>query len=201
MDECNSHCMYPNLSATTSNDQQFRLNKINEIKDYFIAEIRERELKSKNLSKYIASFEYLDKSLIVLSVATGSISIASFATVIGAPVGMMSASCSLAFSITTGFVKKFLKTIRNKKKKQNKIVMLARTKLNSIERKISEALVNNEISHEDFMSILNGEKTYREYVLESIGMMNSQKSDVEESKKIGVNEVIKPNEIINNSLK
>ena len=201
MDECNSHCMYPNLSATTSNDQQFRLNKINEIKDYFIAEIRERELMSKNLSKYIASFEYLDKSLIVLSVATGSISIASFATVIGAPVGMMSASCSLAFSITTGFVKKFLKTIRNKKKKQNKIVMLARTKLNSIERKISEALINNEISHEDFMSILNGEKTYREYVLESIGMMNSQKSDVEESKKIGVNEVIKPNEIINNSLK
>ena len=201
MDECNSHCMYPNLSATTSNDQQFRLNKINEIKDYFIAEIRERELKSKNLSKYIASFEYLDKSLIVLSVATGSISIASFATAIGAPVGIMSASCSLAFSITTGFVKKFLKTIRNKKKKQNKIVMLARTKLNSIERKISEALINNEISHEDFMSILNGEKTYREYVLESIGMMNSQKSDVEESKKIGVNEVIKPNEIINNSLK
>ena len=201
MDECNSHCMYPNLSATTSNDQQFRLNKINEIKDYFIAEIRERELMSKNLSKYIASFEYLDKSLIVLSVATGSISIASFATAIGAPVGIMSASCSLAFSITTGFVKKFLKTIRNKKKKQNKIVMLARTKLNSIERKISEALINNEISHEDFMSILNGEKTYREYVLESIGMMNSQKSDVEESKKIGVNEVIKPNEIINNSLK
>ena len=53
---------------------------------------------SKNLSKYIASLEYFDKSLIVLSVATGSISIASFATVIGAPVGMMSASCSLASS-------------------------------------------------------------------------------------------------------
>ena len=73
--------MYPNLSGNISNDQQFRLNKINEIKDYFIAEIRERELMSKNLSKYIASFEYFDKSLIVLSVATGSISIASFSTV------------------------------------------------------------------------------------------------------------------------
>ena len=108
--------MYPNLnaiplSANISNDQQFRPSKINEIKDCFIAEIRERKLMSKNLSKYIASFEYLDKSLIVLSVATGSISIASFATAIGAPVGIMSASCSLAFSITTGFVKKFLKTI------------------------------------------------------------------------------------------
>ena len=110
--------MYPNLSANISNDQQFKLNKINEIKDYFIAEIRERELMSKNLSKYIASFEYFDKSLIVLSVATGSISIASFATVIGAPVGIMSVGCSLTFSITTGFLKKFLKTIKNKKKKQ-----------------------------------------------------------------------------------
>ena len=67
--------MYPNLSANISNDQQFRLNKINEIKDYFIAEITERELMSKNFSKYIASFEYFDKSLIVLSVATGSICI------------------------------------------------------------------------------------------------------------------------------
>ena len=104
-----------------------------------IAEIRERELMSKNLIKYIASFEYLDKSLIDLSVATGSVSITSFATVIGEPVGIMSASCSLAFSITTGFVKKFLKTIRNKKKKHNKIVMLARSKLYSIESKISEA--------------------------------------------------------------
>ena len=101
--------IYPNLNANISNEQQFRLNKINEIKDYFLAEIRERELISKNLSKYIASFAYLDKSLIVSSVATGSISIASFATVIGAPIGTMSASCSLTFSITTGFIKKFLK--------------------------------------------------------------------------------------------
>ena len=110
--------MYPNLSANISDDQQFRLNKINEIKDYFTAEIRERELMSKNSNKYIASFEYFDKSLIVLSLATASISIASFATVIGAPVGIMSVGCSLTFSITTGFLKKFLKTIKNKKKKQ-----------------------------------------------------------------------------------
>ena len=61
----------------------------------------------------------------------------------------MSASCSLAFSITTGFVKEFLKAISNKKKKHNKIFMLARSKLNSIESEIPEALVNNEISHED----------------------------------------------------
>ena len=67
--------MCPNLSKTPSNEQEFRLNKINEIKDYFISEIKEREQMSKSLSKYIASFDYFDESLIVLSVATGSISI------------------------------------------------------------------------------------------------------------------------------
>ena len=140
MDEYNSvECnMYPNLNATPSSKQQFPLIKINEIKDYFVAEIKERELMSKRLSKYITSFDYFNKSLTVLSVATGSTSIASFATVIGTPVGMMSASCSLAFSITPGIVKKLLKTTRNKKKTHNKIVMLARSKLNSIESKISK---------------------------------------------------------------
>ena len=88
---------------------------------------------SKRCSKYVASFEYFDKSLIVLSVTTGSISITSFATVIGAPVRIISASFSLAFSISTGIIKKLLKTTRNKKKKHNKIVMLARSKLNSID--------------------------------------------------------------------
>ena len=198
--------MYPNMNANISYDQQFRLNKINEIKDYFIAEIRERELMSKNLSKYIASFEYLDKSLIVLSVATDSISIASLATAFAAPVGIMGASCSLASSVTTGLVKTFLKTIRSKKKKHNNIVMPARSKLNSIESKISEAFINNQISHEDFMTILNEEKKYRE-LKESIKIMNSQRSDVEKisfiekGKKIGIHEDIKRNEIINNSLK
>ena len=98
--------MYPNLNAVPLSDQQqFRLNKINEINDYFVAEIKERELMSKRLSKYIASFDYFDKPLIVLSVTTGSISIASFAAVTGAPVGIRSASFSLVFSISTGIVK------------------------------------------------------------------------------------------------
>ena len=162
MADCNSHNMYPNVSKNISNEQEFRLNKINEIKDYFIPEIRERELMSKKLSKYIVSFNYFDKSLIVLSVATGSISIVSFPTVVGAPVGMMSASFSLAFSITTGFVKRFLKTTSNKNKKHYKIVKIARSKLNSTESKISEALINNEVSHEDFMTIMNEEKKYLE---------------------------------------
>ena len=172
--------MDPNLSVALSNEHQFRLNKINEIKDYFVAEIKERELMTKRLSKYIASFHYFDKSLIVLSVTTGIISIASFVTVIGIPVRMMSASCSLAFSVTTEIIKKLLKTTRNKKKKHNKIVMLARSKLNSIESKISEALINNEVSHEDFLIIINEEKKCWE-LKENIRMMNSQISDAEKN--------------------
>ena len=120
-----------------------------------------KELMSDRPGKYIASFDYFDKSLTVLSVTTGSISAASFATVIGAPVGMASASFSLAFSISTGIVKKLLKTTKNKNKKPNKTVMLARSKLNSRESKISEALINNEISHEDFMTIINEEKNIK----------------------------------------
>ena len=106
--------MYPNLSAPLNfplNDQQhFRLSKINEIKDYFVPEIKGRELITKRFNKYIASFDYFNKSLIVLSVTTGSISIASFATAIKAPVGIT--SFSLAFSICTGIVKKTFKNNR-----------------------------------------------------------------------------------------
>ena len=91
--------IYPNLATNISNEQQFRLNKINEIKDYFLAEIRERELISKNLSKYIASFEYFNKSLIFLSVLDSSISIASFVSVIGAPAGIIGASSCLTFQL------------------------------------------------------------------------------------------------------
>ena len=96
----------PNIYPNLNDQQQFRLNKTNEIKDYFVAEIKERELMCKRLSKYIASFDYFDKSIIVLSVTTGSISTASFATVTGAPVGMVSTGFSLAFSISTGIIKK-----------------------------------------------------------------------------------------------
>ena len=189
IETCN---MYPNLN----DQQQFRINKINEIKDYLVAGVKERESMSKRLSKYIASFDCFDKSLIVLSGTSDSISIVSFATVIGAPVGITSASFSLAFSISTGIVKKLLKATQNTKKKHNKIVMLARSLLNR--KKISKALINNEISHEDFMTIINEERINYLELKESITMMNSQRSDsarinlIEQGQK-GIDEVIKRN--------
>ena len=111
MDEFNSikHDIYTNLNAIplnakTSNGQQFKLKKINEIRDYFLAEIRERELITKNTSKYIASLHYFDKTLNVLSILSGSISIASSAIVVGAPTGINGPSCGFTFSITSEFV-------------------------------------------------------------------------------------------------
>ena len=80
--------------------------------------------------------------------------------------------------MSTGIIKKLLKTARNKKSKHNKIVMLARSKLKSIESKISEPLINSEISHEDFMTIINEERNYRE-LKRSIRMIKSQRSDTE----------------------
>ena len=80
------------IDTSNLNNQHFRLNKISKIEDYFIEEIRERELMSKKLSKYISFFDYFHKSLTVLSVTNGGVSIASFAIVIGLPVGITSAN-------------------------------------------------------------------------------------------------------------
>ena len=112
------------------------------------------------MSKYVTAFDYIDKILIVLSATTGGVSIFSFTSVIGAPVGIASASFTLIFSLTTGIVKKLLNITRNKKKKHDKILMLAKSKLNSIETLISKALNDMDISHEEFITILNEKDKY-----------------------------------------
>ena len=113
---------------------------------------------SKRLSKYIATFDYSDKTLIVLSSTSGVISVASLASFIGTHIELASASFSFAFSLTTGIKEKLLKTTRNKKKKLNKTVILARSKLTSIEKLISQALIAFNISHEECTTIINEEE-------------------------------------------
>ena len=95
------------IDISNLNNQQFRLNKISEIEEYFIMEIKERELISKKITKYISFFHYFDKSLMALSITSGGVSIASFTIVIGIPVGITSASVSLAFSLCTGLIKSY----------------------------------------------------------------------------------------------
>ena len=153
MDEFNSSKIdKANLTELT----KIRLDKITEIENYFHEEINQRKSCSEQLSKYVAAFDYIDdyKVLIVLSATTAGVSICSFMSVVGAPVGIVSASFTLMFSLTTGIVKKLLSITRNKKKKHDKILMLAKSKLNSIETLISQALIDMEISHEEFIAIL-----------------------------------------------
>ena len=113
------------------------------------------------LSKYVAAFDYIDKILIVLSATSGGVCIISSASVVGAPVGIASASFTLIFSLTTGIIKKLLSITRNKKKKHNKILMLAKSKLNSIETLILKALIDMKISHDEFVMILKEKIKYK----------------------------------------
>ena len=90
------------------------LNK--QIENYFIEEINQRKSCSKKLSKYVAVFDYIDQALIVLSATSGELSIISFTIVVGALVGIASASLTLFFSLTTGITKKLLNLRRKKRK-------------------------------------------------------------------------------------
>ena len=162
MNELNSIETQSNHDAIPLNDQtKLRLNKINKIKDYFNSEIQERKTMSIKLSKYIAAFDYIDKALIVLSATSGGIRIISFTNVIGIPVGIASASFTLVFSLITGIRKKLLKITR-KKRKNNKIVMLGKRKLNSIETLMSQALIDLDLSNEEFKTIVNEKEKYEE---------------------------------------
>ena len=98
------------------------------------------------LNKYITAFDYIDKILVILSATTGGVSIIS--------VGIVSASFTLIFSLTTGIVKRLLDIRRKKRNKHDKILMLAKSKLNSIDTLISQALIDVDISHEEFVTIL-----------------------------------------------
>ena len=122
--------------------------------------INQRKLCSKKISKYVTAFDYIDKALIVLSGKSGGVSIISFTSFVGAPVGIASISFTLIFSLTTGKLKKLLSITRNKKKKHYKILMLAKDKLNSIETLISLALIDLEISQEEFVAIFKEKDKY-----------------------------------------
>ena len=152
-----------NLTKLELNDlTKFRMDEINKIKDYLNFEIKERKDIIKKISKYTVAFDYADKVFITLSATFGTLSIASHATIVGIPVGIAGASLTLIFTVTTGVVKKLLNITRKKKKKHNKIIALARSKLNIIETLISGELTDFDISHEEFSKIIYEKNNYEQ---------------------------------------
>ena len=137
-----------------------RLYGIKKIENYFINEINETKSCCKKLNKYVTIFNYIDKILIVSSPTSGAVSIISFSSVIVAPAGIASASFILIFSLATGIVKKLLDITRTKKKRHDKILMLAKSNFNTIDTLISQALTDMDISHEEFITILKEKDRY-----------------------------------------
>ena len=157
-----------NLSEQT----KFWLDEISKIENYFIEEINQRKSCSKKLSKYVTAFDYIDKILIVLSATSSGVCIIPSAS--GASAGIASATFTLIFSLTAGIIKKLLRITRNKKKKHDKILVLAKTKLDSIETLVSQALIDMEISHEEFNAIIREKQKY-ERVKKKWGMSQKNK--------------------------
>ena len=118
------------IDKTNLTDQtEFRLNEITKIENYLNWEINQRKSCSKKLSKYVTTFDYIDNILIAVSVTSGRVCIFSSVSVAGAPVGIARASFTLTFSLTTGIIKTLLTITRNKKKKPDKLLMLAKSRL------------------------------------------------------------------------
>ena len=111
----------------------------------------------------------------MLSASFGSLSIASHATVVGIPVGIAGASLTLIFTVITGIIKKLLSVTRKKKKKHNKILLLARNKLNIIETLLSSAISDFTISHEEFAKIID-EKSKYEGIKENIKNVKTEEA-------------------------
>ena len=147
-----------NLELTDINN--YRLNAINKTRNYFNNEINERKDIIKKLNKCIVSFDYLDKIFSALSASFSTLSIASYATLVGLPVGIADSSLTLIFTVSTGINKSLLKLTKKRKKKHNKIIALAKSKCNTIDTFLSSSLNDSKISHEEFSNIITEKNTY-----------------------------------------
>ena len=160
-----------------TNVNKYRLDEINKIRDYFNNEINERKDIIKTLNKHLVSFDYLDKIFITLSASFGTLSIASYASAVGIPAGITGAS----LTIGTGISKSLLKLTKKRKAKHNKIIVLAKDKLNTIDTLLSSALNNSEISHEEFSNIITEANIY-ENIKENIKELTAEPSELPSTK-------------------
>ena len=168
-----------NLSGQT----KIRSDERGEIEIYLKSEINQRKVCSKKLSKYATIFDYIDKVLNVLSATSGGVCIISFVSVVGAAVGTAGASFTVILSLPTGIIKKLLSITRNKKKKHDKVLMLAKSKLNNIEALVSQALIDMEISHQEFVTILEEKEKY-EKIKENVRTVSEKLEEKQENRRV-----------------
>ena len=142
--------------------QEFRLKNIDETRNYLIEEINRNELMSKKHKKVCTTLNYIEHFLILASTITGCISISAFVSLLGIPIGITNSAIGLKICAITVGIKKFKSIIKKKKKKHDKIVLLAKSKLNSIEVLISKALIDSNISHDEFVLINNVLKEFHD---------------------------------------
>ena len=135
--------------------QELRLKDIDKTTNYLIEEINRNELMSKKHKKVCTTLNYIEHFLILASTITGCISISAFVSLLGIPIGITNSAIGLKICAITVGIKKFKSIIKKKKKKHDKIVLLAKSKLNSIEVLISKALIDSVISHDEFVLINN----------------------------------------------
>ena len=141
--------------------QESRLKNIDETRNYFAKEIKQYELVSKKHNKVCITLNYIENFLILASTITGCISISTFASLIGIPIGITSSAIGLKICVITAGIKNYKSIIKKKKKKKDdQIVLLAKSKLNSIEVLISKALIDLNISHDEFALIATVLKEY-----------------------------------------
>ena len=128
--------------------QEFRLKNIDETRNYFIKEINQNELMSKKHKKVCRVLNYIDHLLIAISTIIGCVSISAFASLVGIPIGIISSAIGLKICAITTRIKKYRSINKKKKKKHDKIVLLAKSKLNGMEVLISKSFIYSNISHE-----------------------------------------------------
>ena len=139
--------------------QEFKLKNINGTRNYFLEKIKQNELVSKKLKKACTTLKYIEQFLILASTITGFISV-SFASLLGIPIGITNSAKGVKICAITAGIKKYKSIIKKKKKGHEKIVLLAKSKLNSIEVLISETLIDSVISHDESNLINYGLKEY-----------------------------------------
>ena len=140
--------------------QEFRLKNIDETRNYFVEKIKKNELISEKHKNVCTTLNYIEHFLILASTITGCFSISAFASLIGIPMGMKSSGTGLEICGLTAGSKKYKSIIEKNKKNLDKIVLSAKSKLNSIAVLISKALIDSVIGHNEFLLINNVLKEY-----------------------------------------